>query len=183
MPFGSSASLSLQKVVLARFVRNRHLADATYLWAFCTLTQSPGARHYYDTRRANGANHNQALRALGNRLVGVLHGCLRYRQNYSEVTAWGESALPLDIWSRGMSNSGRPSVASWAWRQRALQTEAWVWAINVVVAPINDRRHTLAREIDWVDYNTAILQYLQSMRHECREIAGSKLTRHLAVTT
>jgi hypothetical protein len=32
-----------QKVVLARFVRNRHLADATYLWAFCTLTQSPGA--------------------------------------------------------------------------------------------------------------------------------------------
>jgi hypothetical protein len=96
------------------------------------------------TRRANGANHNQALRALGNRLVGVLHGCLRYRPNYSEVTAWGESALPLDIWSRGMSNSGRPSVASWAWRQRALQTEAWVWAINVVVAPINDRRHTLA---------------------------------------
>jgi hypothetical protein len=82
-----------QKVVLARFVRNRHLADATYLWAFCTLTQSPGARHYYDTRRANGANHHQALRALGNRLVGLLHGCLRYRQNYSEVTAWGESAL------------------------------------------------------------------------------------------
>jgi hypothetical protein len=82
-----------QKVVLARFVRNRHLADATYLWAFCTLTQSPGARHYYDTRRANGANHHQALRALGNRLVGLLHGCLRYRQNYSEVIAWGESAL------------------------------------------------------------------------------------------
>jgi transposase len=82
-----------QKVVLARFVRNRHLADATYLWAFCSLTHSPGARCYYDTRRASGANHHQALRALGNRLVGVLHGCLRYGQNYSEVTAWGESAL------------------------------------------------------------------------------------------
>jgi len=60
-----------QKVVLARFVRNRHLADATYMWAFCALTHSPGARRYYDTRRANGANHNQALRALGNRLVGI----------------------------------------------------------------------------------------------------------------
>jgi len=82
-----------QKVVLARFVRNRHLADATYLWAFCSLTHSAGARRHYDTRRANGANHHQALRALGNRLVGLLHGCLRYRQNYSEVAAWRESAL------------------------------------------------------------------------------------------
>jgi transposase len=82
-----------QKTVLARFVRNQHLADATYLWAFCSLTASPGARGYYDTRRANGANHNQALRALGNRLVGLLHGCLRHGHNYSEVTAWGASAL------------------------------------------------------------------------------------------
>jgi transposase len=82
-----------QKMVLARFVRNRHLADATYLWAFCALTHSPGARRYYDARRANGAKHHQALRALGNRLVGLLHGCLRYGQNYSEATAWGESAL------------------------------------------------------------------------------------------
>jgi transposase len=83
----------MQKVVLARFVRNRHLADATYLWAFCSLTRSAGARRYYDTRRDTGANHHQALRALGNRLVGILHGCLRYGQNYSEVTAWGERAL------------------------------------------------------------------------------------------
>jgi len=82
-----------QKVVLARFVRNRHLADATYLWAFCSLTHPDGARRYYDTRRAAGANHHQALRALGNRLVGLLHGCLRYGQTYSEVVAWGESAL------------------------------------------------------------------------------------------
>jgi transposase len=82
-----------QKVVLARFVRNRHLADATYLWAFCSLTHSAGARRYYDMRRAHGANHHQALRALGNRLVGILHGCLRYEQNYSEVVAWGEAAL------------------------------------------------------------------------------------------
>ena len=32
--------------------------------------------------------HNQALRALANRLVGYLHGCLRTRSRYDEATAW-----------------------------------------------------------------------------------------------
>src|SRR4051812_28018835 len=40
-------------VVLARYARNRHLADATHQWAFCALTASPGARAYYDTIRAS----------------------------------------------------------------------------------------------------------------------------------
>ena len=31
-------------VVLARYARNRRLADACYLWAFAALTASPGAR-------------------------------------------------------------------------------------------------------------------------------------------
>src|SRR5205085_9661382 len=39
------------KVVLARYARNRRLADACYLWAFATLTASPGARALYDERR------------------------------------------------------------------------------------------------------------------------------------
>jgi transposase IS116/IS110/IS902 family protein len=64
-------------VVRARLRSNRHLADACYWWAFCALSQSPGARTLYDTRRAKGDSHDQALRALGNRLVGILHGCLR----------------------------------------------------------------------------------------------------------
>ncbi len=63
--------------VLARHVRNRRLADALDQQAFAALQASPGARAYYDARRARGATHHQALRALGNRLVGVLHGCLR----------------------------------------------------------------------------------------------------------
>ena len=75
-------------VVLARVARNRRLADACYLWAFSALTASPGARRYYDVRRARGATHHQALRALSNRLVGILHGCLRRRQPYSEEIAW-----------------------------------------------------------------------------------------------
>ncbi|EQD65813.1 transposase, IS111A/IS1328/IS1533, partial [mine drainage metagenome] len=38
-----------KKVVLARFVRNRRLGDATRLWAFASLTSSPGSRAYYDS--------------------------------------------------------------------------------------------------------------------------------------
>ena len=76
------------RVVLARYARNKRLADACYLWAFATLTASPGARTFYDERRSNGDTHNRALRALGNRLVGILHGCLTHGTPYDEHTAW-----------------------------------------------------------------------------------------------
>ncbi len=55
-------------VVLARYARNKLLADATHQWAFCALTASPGARGY-DTIRARGVSHHAALRQLANRLV------------------------------------------------------------------------------------------------------------------
>ena len=51
-------------VVLARYARNRRLADACYLWAFCRTHPSPGARAFYDQPRANGDTHHRALRAL-----------------------------------------------------------------------------------------------------------------------
>ncbi|MBA2639716.1 MAG: IS110 family transposase [Nocardioidaceae bacterium] len=76
-------------VVLARYARNKHLADACYLWAFSTLTKSPGARQFYDQHRTAGDTHHRALRALANRLVGILHGCLRHNTPYDEHTAWG----------------------------------------------------------------------------------------------
>ncbi len=76
------------RVVLARYARNRRLADALYQQAFTALNASPGARAYYDRQRARGATHHQALRALANRLVGILHGCLRHRAAYDETTAW-----------------------------------------------------------------------------------------------
>lgn len=75
-------------VVLARQIRNRRLADAIDQWAFCSVTQSPGCRDFYDQRRAKGDLHHQALRVLGNRLVGILHGCLRHGAMYDEHTAW-----------------------------------------------------------------------------------------------
>lgn len=77
------------RVVLARYARNTRLADACYQWAFATLTTSPGARAFYNERRAKGDTHHRALRALSNRLVGILHGCLRHRNLYNEHTAWG----------------------------------------------------------------------------------------------
>jgi hypothetical protein len=78
-----------KRAVLARYVRNRHLADACYQWAFCALTASAGARAFYDEHRAKGETHDQALRVLSNRLVGILDGCLRNRAVYDEQKAWG----------------------------------------------------------------------------------------------
>jgi transposase len=78
-----------RRVVLARFARNRRLADACYLWAFAALSASRGARAYYDHRRKTGDTHHRALRALANRLVGILHGCLSNGVLYDEETAWG----------------------------------------------------------------------------------------------
>jgi hypothetical protein len=75
--------------VLARFVRNRHLADACYQWPFCALTASPGVRAFYDEQIAKGSSHDGALRVLSNRLVGILDGCLRKRCLYDETVAWG----------------------------------------------------------------------------------------------
>jgi transposase len=77
-----------KRVVLARYARNRRLADALYQQAFSALSSSPGARAYYDRQRTRGATHHQALRALANRLVGILHGCLRHHAHYEETTAW-----------------------------------------------------------------------------------------------
>jgi hypothetical protein len=76
------------RVVLARHARNRHLADATDRWAFCSLTASPGARAYYDALRQRGKTHRQATRQLANRLVGILHACLDQSVLYNEDLAW-----------------------------------------------------------------------------------------------
>jgi Transposase IS116/IS110/IS902 family len=77
-----------RRAVVARHIRNHHLYDAIDRWAFCALLASPGARAFYDQHRTAGDTHHQALRALGNRLVGILHGCLRHHQPYNEYTAW-----------------------------------------------------------------------------------------------
>ena len=83
-----------KRAVLARHARNRRLYDAVDHWALCALVQpAPAPRAYYDQHRAAGDTHHQALRALGNRLVGILHGCLRHHTTYSEHTAWAHRQI------------------------------------------------------------------------------------------
>jgi hypothetical protein len=77
-----------KKTVLARYARNDRLANALHQQAFSALTGSPGARGYYDALRARGIGHHAALRQLANRLVGILHGCLKTGTTYNEQTAW-----------------------------------------------------------------------------------------------
>lgn len=74
--------------VHARFVHNERLVDALGHQAQGALSGSPGARAYYDLQRARGVGHRAALRQLANRLVGILHGCLRSGVEYDEATAW-----------------------------------------------------------------------------------------------
>jgi transposase len=78
-----------KKIVAARFVHNDRLIYALMIQAFAALRVSPGARSFYDAQRASGHEHNDALRRLANRLVGILHGCLKTRTCYDEATAWG----------------------------------------------------------------------------------------------
>ncbi|HEY2578640.1 MAG TPA: transposase [Streptosporangiaceae bacterium] len=77
-----------KKAVAARFIHNGRLIDALNAQAFASMNASPGARAFYDELRARGIEHNDALRRLANRLVGILHGCLKTRTLYDEATAW-----------------------------------------------------------------------------------------------
>jgi transposase len=81
-----------KKAVMARYIHNDRLIDALGVQAFSALNTSPGARAYYDQLRARGISHYAALRQLGNRLVGILHGCLKTRTLYDEATAWPQHA-------------------------------------------------------------------------------------------
>ncbi len=90
-----------KKVVAARFIHNDRLIDALMAQAFAALNASPGARACYDDLRARGIEHNDALRRLANRLVGILHGCLKTRTLYDEAIAWGHR-----------ENLPQPSVAA-----------------------------------------------------------------------
>ncbi len=77
-----------KKTVMARFVHNDRLIDALMTQAAVAIRSSPGARAYYDRLRARGAAYNTALRQLANRMVGILHGCLKTGTLYDEATAW-----------------------------------------------------------------------------------------------
>jgi len=77
-----------KSIVLARYATNRRLGAALHLQAYSALGASPGARSYYEALRGRNIGHHAALRQLANRLVGILHGCLKSGTLYSEGAAW-----------------------------------------------------------------------------------------------
>ncbi|GGL19221.1 IS110 family transposase [Nocardia jinanensis] len=76
------------KTVHARFVHNDRLVDALHMQAHAAMLHDAAARAYYDELRAREIGHNAALRQLGNRLVGILHGCLKTQSPYSQTAGW-----------------------------------------------------------------------------------------------
>ncbi|MBM0225487.1 MULTISPECIES: IS110 family transposase [Micromonospora] len=76
------------KTVHARFVHNDRLVDALHMQAGAAILHDVGVRAYYDELRSREIGHNAALRQIGNRLVGILHGCLKTDTHYNQTTAW-----------------------------------------------------------------------------------------------
>lgn len=66
-----------KKVVLACYARNDRLADALQQWAFGSMRGSAGAKARYQPLQDRNIGHQPALRQLGNRSVGILHGSPR----------------------------------------------------------------------------------------------------------
>jgi hypothetical protein len=87
-PHRSPAPRERRKSCWPATPRNTRLGDAAQQWAFGALKGSSGARAYYDALRARKIGHQAALRQLANRLVGILHGCLKTGTLYDESTAW-----------------------------------------------------------------------------------------------
>lgn len=81
------------RVVSARYVHNDRLVDALHGQASCALLHDDEVRAYYDQLRARDVSHNAALRQIGNRLVGILHGCLQHRTTYDQATAWSHRQI------------------------------------------------------------------------------------------
>lgn len=70
--------------VTARWACNRFLRQALLRWSFCSLSRSAWARAFYDGQRAAGKTHFQALRALANRWLEILHHLLATGARYDE---------------------------------------------------------------------------------------------------
>ncbi|MFF1934707.1 IS110 family transposase [Streptomyces sp. NPDC058228] len=82
-------------MVMSRKIKNQRLAAVGYVWAFVSLTRSPGARAHYDRRREAGDRHVAAQRNLFNRFMGMLFYCLQNGHNYDEAMAFPQPSPEL----------------------------------------------------------------------------------------
>jgi transposase len=76
------------KLVLLRRACNHRLSVTCRWWAHTATQRSPGAKAYYQRRRAAGDTREAALRRVANKLLGQLHHCLSHRELYDEHRAW-----------------------------------------------------------------------------------------------
>ncbi|WP_079408323.1 IS110 family transposase [Streptomyces sp. 3211] len=74
-------------------IKNNRLHHAGYLWAFSSLTASPGANAHYRRRREIGDWHAQAQRHLFNRMLGQLFHCLKHKTLFDEHQAFPSSLV------------------------------------------------------------------------------------------
>ena len=77
-----------RRFVEARWVRNNRLHDAIIGAAGKAIQKSPGARAFFEKQTAKGDDYNKAIRAVANKLIGQLYGCLKSGTLYNEDTAW-----------------------------------------------------------------------------------------------
>jgi hypothetical protein len=73
---------------LQTFLTTRVRSALLSRFASTTLVVRSGWPAYYDALRDRDISYTAALRQLGNRLVGILHGCLKTHTLYDETTAW-----------------------------------------------------------------------------------------------
>jgi transposase len=75
--------------ITRRWVKNDRLNHAGYLWAFASITASPGAKAHYRRRRDDhGDWHAAAQRNLFNRMLGQLYYCLQHHTLFDERAAF-----------------------------------------------------------------------------------------------
>jgi hypothetical protein len=61
--------------------------DILWMSAFTAIRICPASRVYYETKRADGKHHRQAVLALARRRVDVLWALIRDHKTYQPATA------------------------------------------------------------------------------------------------
>ncbi len=97
----SSTSSSTKR----RHVKNNRVNHSAFLWAFNSLTASPGARAYYDNRRDGRTmqgqplkdKHAAALRNISNVLIGAWWHCASTGEAWDERKVWPRFATTAQV--------------------------------------------------------------------------------------
>ncbi|WP_442789297.1 hypothetical protein [Kitasatospora sp. NBC_01302] len=120
--FGSSHG---QKTCPTPGRRHRHARgrDAGYLWAFATLTTSPGAKAHHRRRRDDAsAWHACAQRNLFNRMLGQLYHCLKNRRLFDELVTFPDLQGPVE-------------AVAWTLEEAVLTRASWLSLVSGTLRP------------------------------------------------